>query len=457
MVNKIEAIQEKADSILQKPIPIEAKLKEEEALKLSQIRREILSEFRKLSNNMEQKPSAKKEEKMMLLNSIDAQVKERLEQIKPPTKRKLSPAMQLKEGNVANNAESYLQALKSPNLDSSNYILLSTKILEIKLGGAVKSDIDKIKKAYLEFDYDHAMNLIKKLCIDNEKMQDGKFIIRKLKDVIDAPTANPSRRYFETQLSQQLWNNQDKNAIESIGRLGTFMKEMNAQMPTPAKVTNLEEAAQVVDLTRDFGYKTPVVNKLMDELRDNPVSISQTKDRGDEKPEKLGSMNPGVMRSYMRMPHNERFVKPEMGRIVDRNTIDSQKPGYSTKRKEVPFVNSISGTTYRMVAALAKYVEKHPEEPKLQQDVNNLTRSWVGFACMNGFHSYAELMDVLKEDQVQDLFTKRNLKLNVDFTPKDILDRSFESSANYARVIGLQQQVGSDIRPDVQSRLKPLK
>lgn len=53
---------------------------------------------------------------------------------------------------------------------------------------------------------------------------------------------------------------------------------------------------------------------------------------------------------------------------IDKIVIDEKKAaGYSKSNPQVPFVASLSGTTYSLVVVLQKYMEKHKADPNLEK------------------------------------------------------------------------------------------
>jgi hypothetical protein len=125
--------------------------------------------------------------------------------------------------------------------------------------------------------------------------------------------------------------------------------------------------------------------------------------------------------------------------------MDEKHPGYSAARAIEPYVNSISGTTYRLVAILKIYMEKNANDPDLEMDVKNIVKAFVGFTCKKGYHSLIEIVDALNDPGVQKLFEERNIKLNTNFLTDNTLKAVFDESASYSKNINLQRGVNEEI------------
>lgn len=363
----------------------------------------------------------------------------------------------------------FVDALNSPKLDSSDYILIAMRILSEKLGATINADIAKIQQDYIKSNYAEAMLKIKALCEKHKAdIKDDKLItllIDKRLTVLDNPMENQSRRYFETKYSKAVWESQEQPSFSALEKLSALMKEKlnekenvqvkeqekatQLQAGLPAKVTDIKLAAKVIGDMRAFGEIHSQISGVESQLRQPKESIAHTKDRGgkriDDKKDKLLSMNPGIVKASSPMPVNERLDASASNRLPDMFDIDKPKGGYSSQRKDVPFVNSVSGTTFTLASVLKSYIAKYKEDPHLEADVNNLVKAFVSYTNSNGFHSLGEMLDVLKDPAVQQVFKDANIKLNEDFLSAPKLKTVMDRSADYGKQIRLQQWVNASI------------
>ena len=144
------------------------------------------------------------------------------------------------------------------------------------------------------------------------------------------------------------------------------------------------------------------------------------------------------------LPKGHLSITPAKNRLVDTFKIDPNKVGgYSKTHKEIPSVNSISGTTYTLAAVLTEFIKKYKNDPDLEKDVNNITQGFLAFTCKSGFHSYGEMLDVLKDKSVKNFFADNNLTLHA--FPESILKNSFEAATAYSTQTNLQHTLNQEI------------
>ena len=362
----------------------------------------------------------------------------------------------------------YLTALQSPEIDTSDYILITTKLIQtlIQEDEAIEKFITVINNSYYKMDYKAALNNIDNLLKyyqqkRAENVDDAviEIIQRSKLRIIDNPLKNQSRRYFETKLSKTIWDSLTGNEFASLSKLSALYEErlpgMNKKIPMEPK--NLHEAAIVIGEMRDFGDSDKELFEEQRKLRKPADSIYQKKDRGgsriDSKQDPpIYSVNPGIVRASSPMPFDERADKPAINRIPDLYNMDAMKPGYSAASRAVPYVNSVSGTTYTLAAVLIYYIKKYKKDPDLQKDIDNIIKAFVGFTAKQGYHSMSEMMDVLKDPYVLEILQSNHLSLNQDFLPEKELAKVTNAATSYAQTVMLQGALGNELR----SKVKPL-
>ncbi len=378
---------------------------------------------------------------------------------------------------VFNPLHAYIKALKSPNLDSSDYILLVTHILRETLDSSDKKKFSEIEHDYLNLNYRDAMAKINALCEEGaaNKIDPSmlKLIKSRQKDLVDNQMENQSRRFFETRLSQIIWHAQEAAEIASMAKMNIMMREWlneiiastatnpnQAKMQQDAKaalanlpinVNSIKEAQRSMAGMRDFGLINQEVLEIDAQIRSSKDSIYNTKDRGAKKPtdqdpeQGAWSANHGMVKSTAPMMPADRLKIPKKDKITDTFYMDEKHPGYSAARTIEPYVNSISGTTYRLAAILKIYMEKHVNDSILAIDVNNIVKAFIGFTCKKGYHSLIEIVDALNDPAVIKLFEDKHIKLNTDFLTDTALTAVFDESSNYSKNINLQRGVNEEI------------
>lgn len=341
---------------------------------------------------------------------------------------------------------SYLHALSSPCLDSSSFVLLTFAILEKKLDSKMAtSDKMAIMESFLDNDFSLSIKIIMKICLEHDELKNNNLMtcLREKKfELNDDPLQNKSRRFFESVFALKLWGSLSHREFKSIGKLSTIIKEMNPKLNPAAEVKTHKDAQSLIALLREFGESHPDIVAVHNSIRQNSP-ISNQKDRGSQK-EKTFSSNPGILKSLD--PCFPSHIKTcKSGRVVDMFNIDAKKQGFSSSNKQVPFVNSVSGTAFTIASVLHFYMHKYKDLSSLATDVNHVVKGFLAFTCMNGYHSLTEMLCVLKSQEVTALFATFNVKLDLSF-PEKVIKTAFEESIEYAKKLSLQELMHAELR-----------
>jgi len=342
----------------------------------------------------------------------------------------------------------YFTALKSPKLDKSDFILLSVQILRNVLGNSINDELSHIQHLYISGNYMEAVINIKRICYLYRSMHEplNKIISAAMRDFTDNPEKNYSRRYFETCLSHDVIGTFDENVFKSVGLMAQLMSEMNHAYKPKTKIETSQELNDIISLIHGFGDDTPLMVKNRNKLK-NLVRDYVRKDRGkikiDISHETLFSCNAGIMKSVQ--PNNAPYLTMvQSNRIVDLFEIDYSKDGYSANKKTRPFVNSASGTIFSMVLLLEQFIIRHKSDPDLQQNILNIVKTYINFACFNGFHSLEETMDMLYHPALQFVMAQYMLKLQIRF-PEDSINRAISKATDYAATLCLKEMMHQEL------------
>lgn len=366
--------------------------------------------------------------------------------------------------------ESYVEALKAPRVDSSDFILLTTGILKEQLGDKIQQDIQKIQNLYIHNETGNAINAV--LDIFKNQIKDNAPLVNLVQEKakscvgVDNPMKNDSRRFFETEYSNQVWKNLGKPEFDSMNKLLAFIKEIHpvflpAQKP-PETIQSSNDVDATMESMHELTFNDVAVEKHEHEIRE-ASEHSRSKDRGGKKRSEYmiedakGEMvkdtpklsrNPGIMKALSPNPMDN-LTSEQKNRLPDNFNIDPKHAGYSTTHRDVPFVNSVSGHTYLLTALLDKYLEKHIDEYKgqsdvLHNDINNMAIILTASKILKGFHSLAEMADVLKEPVVKKIYSDHGVDLNLSFST-EIVNRACERARDYATKICLQRAINEQI------------
>ncbi|WP_133135819.1 hypothetical protein [Legionella rowbothamii] len=352
--------------------------------------------------------------------------------------------------------------LSSKKLDTSDFILIALDMLHNEKATSssdmlVQQSIEESMQDYLNLDYEAATEkLISAAKTLNDASIAGLFESTAKRAAKNSkPEKVESRRYFENHLVNEQWNSlNDESHKDSMDRFAKFMAGANLlyaekeSFSKLKKVNNLEDMEMVIAAMRGFGEKTEsILSRESSMRREENIPISKFKDRGGKRDSKdVGdTMNPGIIKANTPTPADERREKAVTGSITDSFLINKKvDSGYSSTNVDVPFVNSVSGTAYTLAAVLDQYIEQNPKEPNLQMDVDNIVKVFVSFTCKSGFHSLSEMADVLRSPEVEEVFSKHNLKINYSCS-EAILDEAIKAASQYAETRAAQKRALSEL------------
>lgn len=324
-----------------------------------------------------------------------------------------------------------LITLNSTKLDESDFILLATKLLEINLKQS--SDFlylyPYIKHQYLLQNYSNVIASIADLYRKHERLLGTNLVqkvLNKIPFLISDPKENNSRRFYETLYAYAL-----ESLIKKENNYSTFteLNEIYKQKKTGdtttkdlLAITNFEEAEQLI-------LSFEMLNNTIGVPLKKASATYNTKDRLREKSGTVFSTNPGIMN-----PNAPNFLDNQIPvREIKKMNIDRKKiKGYSISTPQIPFVGSLSGSTFSLITILAHYIDKHMADCNLETKINTIIKLWVSTYIKQRYHSYRELIDVFREPHIQTIFSAANIQLHYEMYSNT--DKEFNLAQNYALV-----------------------
>ncbi|KTD60439.1 substrate of the Dot/Icm secretion system [Legionella santicrucis] len=341
-----------------------------------------------------------------------------------------------------------LLALEYPKLDESDFILLATKLLEKKLAHneSFPALLKQIQKYYLEQNYKDALENIIKLCKENETLLGINVVqclITKATQIKSEPKDNESRRFYEVLYGEHLESILRKDFDCSI--FDELNEAYNAVRPEYTvndltKINTFEEARKLI-------LAFVMLNDNVELGLKAQSAIYQKKDRSREELGKVLTANPGIMK-----PNAPNFADNIVPiKQIDKIIIDEKKTGgYSKTNPQVPFVASLSGTTFSLVVVLQKYMDNHKTDPHLEKKINNIVMLWTSAYIKDGYHSYKEVIDIFKDQHIQSIFAQANIKL--DYALIDDTAYEFHRAQEYAQGIATKSMMHQELVQKVQDK-----
>lgn len=341
-----------------------------------------------------------------------------------------------------------LLALDYPKLDESDFILLSSKLIEKKLGNHKNYPAfsKQIQKHYLELEYKEAIENILRLCQENETLLGSNVVqrlITKASQITSAPKDNESRRFYEVlyaeHLESILRNDFDCSIFDDLNEAYNEVRP-EYTINDLTKINTFEEARKLV-------LAFVMLNDNVELGLKDQSPIYKKKDRSREELGQVLTANLGIMK-----PNSPNFLDNTVPiKKIDKIVIDEKKAaGYSKSNPQVPFVASLSGTTYSLVVVLQKYMEKHKADPNLEKKINNIIMLWTSAYIKDGYHSYNEVIDIFKDSHIQSIFAQANIKL--DYAIIDDTAHEFHKAQEYAQGIAIKSMMHQELVQKAQEK-----
>ncbi len=355
------------------------------------------------------------------------------------------------------NLSKYL-SLVGDKTDISEFLILTIGLFSsLKIGD--KGFLQELSADYLFVRYDDCLHKIMEKLKEKEVIEKlGKNEVQKIMEAsrnlkLFDPKRNDPRRFFETRLAQYingLPHSEETLEIElkeeSIepedeelrdSTLKACNKILQFFLGDCGRVDTPREMEQKICIFAN-GYKdtskftkkevefiTGVLHhaeahKGRDRIgREESTGIKERKFETDS--EKVGSdvwnCGGGVMRGYSPVFYDAQR-EPMRNMLVDSSTFaPDNKEGkqwfWNNNRQYSSYVGSISGHTCNIVGMLAKYMAEYKEDPDLQSDINLFLIQVIGVYAKRGFHAMLEVIDVLHDPYVQEIFKEYGVKVNL--------------------------------------------
>ncbi|WP_133131962.1 hypothetical protein [Legionella sp. W10-070] len=395
------------------------------------------------------------------------------------------------------NMKNYLSAIGS-DTDVSEFIVLTIGLLQSQRD-IDKTFLQKLSADYLFVDYESCMknihsyfiSQIKENAYSDMKLEIANKTYQKIVESMDKlkpfdPQKNDTRRFFETRLAQYingLTHSQDSLPAAGKARLELYDDEALRKDTLEAAnkilyfflgeegvVASPREMEQKISIFAN-GYKdTSKFSK--DEIefiasvmkrcevykgRDRIARESILERKFEIRPENVGgdawNSAGGVMKGTSPVFFDAQR-QPMRNMLVDSSTvaakdIKKQQWFWSNNREYAAYVGSISGHTCNIVGMLNKYMENNNEDPNLSRDITLFLTQLVAVYAKRGYHGMLEVLDVLHDPGVQEIFSHHGVTLNLcEYFGKNpevaaFFDYAMNDASMYAQVMISKHQLGT--------------
>lgn len=404
--------------------------------------------------------------------------------------------------NISLNIKNYL-ALIGDKTDISEFLLLSIGFMTSN-DLADATFLQEISVDYLFVKYDECCEKIlaylskKEVYEKLESLQKNSLsqIIAAAKNlrVYDCTYNNP-RRFFETRLAQyingisnsentikNIKDNKIKGAINDHERLKN--ETINAAtnilkffLGKNGSVKNPQDMEQKICIFAN-GYKdttkftTEEITFIHSVLataeaykgRDRVIRAPETgilERKFETDPDKVGASvwnsAGGVMQGnsptfYDAQCNPLRNMLVDSSRCADKDSSKSQW-FWNNNRHYSSYVGSISGHTCHIIGMLNKYMTKNNTNPNLEKNINLFLVQIIAVYAKRGFHSMLEIMDIIHDPYIQEIFATHKIKVNLyDYFKKpenaDFLRYAINDCTAYTCVLVSKAQIKESLTTD---------
>jgi len=349
--------------------------------------------------------------------------------------------------------EEFIAATKDPNLDASQFILLTLGVMQTfpMHDDSVADVLDAIRKSYVDLDYESALEMIAGIC---KSKYSNNSIIKAIASVVQHPVLdveieeNFSRRYFENRLAAVYHGR--LNQFESIDRIARYY------LPKHEPITSHYAVMQAVSELAEA--KDAGLSKKMNELK-NQSSMwknrgrylksgfaTPEKEKFGEKSDTILNSSGGVMKSIQPNFPDELLSKPIRSNQADIHTFDlDETDSYPVLHPRGAYAASLSGHTFLAAALLLEYAETHRDSKTLEVDINNYIKSFVSRYISHGYHGLTEVLDVFNEPHIKAMFKSYGVKLDYVWS-KEVLDAAFQDTQTYTKQLCMKAAVHAELR-----------
>ena len=343
----------------------------------------------------------------------------------------------------------YQTALQTTPLDYSEYIMLTLGVLQDVLSDPQDFiDLNQIRQLYLNVRYEDAISKITEMTTRHQASLGELYplIVAAQKNLVEVDIyKNYSRRFFENKLSQ--FYMESHIDLQSIDRISTYL--------IGKRVTNTNEAeVAVLDVSEvPFDGAQERVTALK-----NQSAIYSKKDRWDKAGfmgkeeesvgqvgEKVYSRNKGVMTANAPNFYDELSVKDMRNKVVDIAATFDDESGYSFANPRSAFVGSVSGHCFKIVATLEKYMKEHKDDINLGTDINNFLKATVASYISKGYHGFSEMVDILKEPHIQQIFEDNKVALDLNWMD-NLVGKASKETQEYTKTLCIKNVVNSELK-----------
>ncbi|MCW8472041.1 hypothetical protein OQJ19_15520 [Fluoribacter gormanii] len=467
----------------------------------------LLNVFQSIPESSNGKPSiclsmrAKKELLPRLLEKTEVQVRiSVLSQLTDLSFDSLLPGFRPSIGDknyipVLITHKQYLQVV-TKGVDQSIFITLTIGYLKSN-NLASKQFLQKLSANYLFVDYEACIEAIEQhfqnLALPKELPVGYEKCIRSICQKVRMcdPKENDTRRFFETRLAQYINGLTHSEETISSNNVSDSLNDLFDDTKLRFQTLNATNKILYFFLGPEGIVNSPIemerkisifANGYKDKEKYNPEKlehfmkschvynrrdrVARAKSTGilerkfETSADKVGAdtwnSSGGVMRSTSATFYDAQRV-PMRNMLVDTSEVSPKKDVeppqwfWSNNRSRAAYVGSVSGHTCNIVFMLNYYMQENRKDPNLSQDINLFLVQLVAVYAKRGYHGMLEVIDVLHDPVIQEVFKENNVTLDLTkyfSLEPDIgafLEYAMNDTSIYAQVLASKQHLKKEL------------
>lgn len=344
----------------------------------------------------------------------------------------------------------FATAIQIESLDTSEYLMLALGLLQGALTGQQKisAELNEIRQLFLEIDYKNAINKIRETTHQYSHLLGPDLthlIIHRSTNLSNVEIGrNYSRRFFENRLSQ-LFTGLETN-LNAVSKISQFLvgRSVHTMEEVESAILSLPDYA---DASVYAQYTALVSESPLFQLHDRSDKLCYST-KGMEcqglTSGEVYTKNKGILPSNAPNFYDELSIEPMRNKVVDTVTTFEEDTGYSFSRPESSLVASLSGHTYLIVAMLEQYMLRHTDESDLQTHINLYIKSVIAVYLSHSYHSLLEVTDVFRESNVQEVFSKFNVVLDLSWC-NEVIEKASYDTQEYTKTLCLKKAVNTSL------------
>lgn len=360
----------------------------------------------------------------------------------------------------ARNTRKNLHRLSTNHMDYSQYIFFALEVICQYMSSQSEIELrSSINLQYFLSNYDSCVRLIITAAAKHTPTNVQKILITAVEQASSDPQRAYSRRYYDHCYSLHLKDVINGSHHSSLDRFAHVIAAASPKHLTACQ-GNCKDYNSIVEIfkaSRTVGDESADILRDQDDLRSKSPLYAE-KDRGPKKTVICCSAHCSVFTAHQPLPRDLVEDNPEIetNRIADAFTIKGEtdvRHGFSRNHANTPFVNSVSGSMYTLMIWLQRFINHYEQTIShdcIQRDINNIITTFCVVALQQGYHSMHELLVVLDQPEVIELFKTRGYDISAQVVfNHDLATNAMRNTLKYSDQLRAKIEAETEFRAKI--------